>query len=74
MSIGVAAVVVIWTLIQYQNVIGWLLLVRGVALLVYVLVEAFRLRKEPRDRIFAIIFLIALQPVFWGLSSRRAAH
>jgi POT family proton-dependent oligopeptide transporter len=35
--------------------------------LIYVLVEAFRLEKEPRDRIFAIIFLIALQPVFWGL-------
>jgi proton-dependent oligopeptide transporter, POT family len=65
--IGLAAVGVIWTLVQNQNAIGWILLVSGIALLIYVLVEAFRLEKEPRDRIFAIIFLIALQPVFWGL-------
>ena len=65
--IGLAAVGVIWTLVQYQNAIGWILLLSGIALLIYVLIEAFKLEKEPRDRIFAIIFLIALQPVFWGL-------
>ena len=65
--IGFAAVAVIWTLVQYQNAIGWILLLSGVGLLLYVLIEAFKLEKEPRDRIFAIIFLIALQPVFWGL-------
>ncbi|MEO7365260.1 MAG: peptide MFS transporter [Sphingomicrobium sp.] len=65
--IGVGAVAVIWTLVQYQNAIGWILLLSGAALLLYVLMEAFKLDKEPRDRIFAIIFLIALQPVFWGL-------
>jgi POT family proton-dependent oligopeptide transporter len=32
-----------------------------------VLYEAFKLDKEPRERIFAILFLIALNPVFWGL-------
>ena len=36
-------------------------------LLLYIIISAFRLEKEDRDRIFAIIFLIALQPVFWGL-------
>ncbi|MEO5612728.1 MAG: peptide MFS transporter [Sphingomicrobium sp.] len=65
--IGFAAVAVIWTLVQYQDAIGWILLLSGVGLLLYVLIEAFKLEKEPRDRIFAIIFLIALQPVFWGL-------
>jgi POT family proton-dependent oligopeptide transporter len=65
--VGVAAVVAIWLLIQYQNVIGTLLLVSGVALLLYVLVEAFRHEREVRDRLFAIIFLVLLEPVFWGI-------
>ncbi|MGZ3235484.1 MAG: peptide MFS transporter [Croceibacterium sp.] len=66
-AIGVLAVAMIWLLIQYQNVIGGLLLVSGVALLLYVLVEAFKHDRETRDRLFAIIFLIALEPVFWGI-------
>lgn len=66
-ALGLAAIAIIWLLIQYQGFYGWLLLVMGSALLIYVLVEAFRLDSQARDRIFAIIFLIALQPVFWGL-------
>ena len=64
---GGAAVVIIWLLIQYQDVIQSLLIVSGVAMLAYTLYEAFKLPKEPRERIFAILFLIALNPVFWGL-------
>jgi proton-dependent oligopeptide transporter, POT family len=64
---GAAAVVVIWLLIQYQDVIQNLLLVSGVAMLGYTLYEALKLPKEPRERMFAILFLIALNPVFWGL-------
>jgi POT family proton-dependent oligopeptide transporter len=66
-AVGVLAVAAIWLLIQYQNVIGGLLLVSGVGLLIYVLVEAFKHDRETRDRLFAIIFLIALEPVFWGI-------
>jgi POT family proton-dependent oligopeptide transporter len=66
-AIGLAAIAGIWLLIQYQGFYGWLLLIMGSLLLLYVLIEAFRLDSEARDRIFAIIFLIALQPVFWGL-------
>ena len=66
-GIGVAAVGLIWALIQYQDVIQNLLLVSGIAMLGYTLFEAFKLPKEPRERIFAILFLIALNPVFWGL-------
>ena len=33
----------------------------------WVLFQAFKLEKEPRERIFAILFLIALNPLFWGL-------
>ena len=52
---------------QFVAVIQTLLIVSGVALLGYVLYEAFKLPKHPRERIFAILFLIALNPVFWGL-------
>ena len=64
---GIAAVAVAWLLIQYQAVIQSLLIVSGVAMLGYTLYEAFKLDKEPRERIFAILFLIALNPLFWGL-------
>jgi POT family proton-dependent oligopeptide transporter len=66
-GIGVAAVAVIWLLVQYQSVIQNLLIVTGVAMLGYTLYEAFKLPKEPRERMFAILFLIALNPIFWGL-------
>ncbi|WP_375397724.1 peptide MFS transporter [uncultured Sphingomonas sp.] len=66
-AVGLAAVVIIWLLIQYQGVIQNLLVAAGLAMLAYTLYEAFKLPKEPRERMFAILFLIALNPVFWGL-------
>jgi POT family proton-dependent oligopeptide transporter len=66
-GIGLAAVAVIWGLVQYQDVIQTLLAISGVALLGYVLFESFKLDKEPRERMFAILFLISLNPLFWGL-------
>jgi len=66
-GVGVAAVAVIWALVQYQDVIQGLLAVSGIALLGYVLYESFKLDKEPRERMFAILFLISLNPLFWGL-------
>ncbi|WP_427966330.1 peptide MFS transporter [Altererythrobacter sp.] len=66
-AVGVAAVAVIWALVQYQDVIQTLLAISGVALLGYVLYESFKLPKEPRERMFAILFLISLNPLFWGL-------
>jgi proton-dependent oligopeptide transporter, POT family len=66
-GVGLAAVAVIWALVQYQDVIQTLLIISGIGLLGYVLYEAYKLDKEPRQRIFAILFLIALNPLFWGL-------
>jgi len=66
-AVGIGAVAVIWALVQYQDVIQNLLIVSGLALLGYVLYESFKLEKEPRERMFAILFLIALNPLFWGL-------
>lgn len=65
---GVLGVGVVWALIQYQSVVGWLLGVFGALMLVYWLATAaYKLEKVDRDRIFAALFLIALQPLFWGL-------
>jgi proton-dependent oligopeptide transporter, POT family len=66
-AIGLASVIVIWGLIQYQDVIQDLLTVSGIALLGYVLYSAFKLDPHARDRMLVILFLIALNPVFWGL-------
>jgi proton-dependent oligopeptide transporter, POT family len=66
-AVGIGAVAVIWALVQYQDVIQTLLIISGLALLGYVLYESFKLDKEPRERMFAILFLIALNPLFWGL-------
>jgi proton-dependent oligopeptide transporter, POT family len=66
-GVGLASVAVIWALVQYQDVIQGLLVVSGVSLLGYVLYESFKLEKEPRERMFAILFLISLNPLFWGL-------
>ena len=66
-GVGIAAVAVIWALVQYQDVIQGLLAVSGIALLGYVLFESFKLPKEPRERMFAILFLVSLNPLFWGL-------
>ncbi len=66
-GIGLAAVAAMWLLIQYQSVVGTLLLVSGVILLGYMVYVASKLPKEPRERIYAILFLLAFQPIFWGL-------
>jgi POT family proton-dependent oligopeptide transporter len=66
-AIGLAAVAVCWALVQYVDIIQTLLIISGVALLGYVLYESFKLPREPRERMFAILFLISLNPLFWGL-------
>ncbi len=66
-GVGLAAVACIWLLIQYQGFYGWLLLGLGVLLLGYVLLQSFKLDLEARHRIYAILFLLALQPLFWAL-------
>ncbi|HEX8363650.1 MAG TPA: peptide MFS transporter [Allosphingosinicella sp.] len=65
---GIAGVVIVWFLVQYQDVVGWLLGLCGLAVIVYFLYEAvLKLDRISRDRIFAALFLIALQPLFWAL-------
>lgn len=67
-GVGIAAVLGIWALIQYQSVVGWLLLVSGIILVGYVLITAVtKLEPHDRDRIFAAMFLILGSILFWAL-------
>jgi POT family proton-dependent oligopeptide transporter len=66
--VGAAAVVGIWGLIQFQEVVGTLLGVFGALLVIYVIVYAVsKLAREDRDRIFAALFLIFGSILFWAL-------
>jgi proton-dependent oligopeptide transporter, POT family len=65
---AVAATGVVWLLIQYQEAVGWLLLVFGIATVAYIVWRSvLTLPKVDRDRIFAALFLISLAPLFWGI-------
>ena len=66
-AVGLAAVGLAWALIQHQAAIGKLLGLSGIVMLGYTLYEAFKLPKAARERIFAILFLVAVNPIFWGL-------
>lgn len=67
-AVGVLAVGMIWLLIQYQSMVGWLLMVAGAILVGYVLIIAVtKLTPHERDRIFAAMFLIFVSILFWAL-------
>ncbi|HEX7080584.1 MAG TPA: peptide MFS transporter [Gammaproteobacteria bacterium] len=66
--VSVGAVGGIWALIQFQEVVGWLLGIFGVLLVIYVLGYAvLKLPHDDRDRIFAAMFLILGSILFWAL-------
>ena len=66
--ISFLSVGVIWTLIQYQALVGGLLMVAGAILGGYVLFTAvFKLPAQDRDRILAAMFLIIGSILFWAL-------
>ncbi|MGN6374072.1 MAG: peptide MFS transporter [Sphingomonas sp.] len=67
-ALSTASVVVIWALIQFQAVIGWLMAAAGVLLIGYIVVTAVsKLDRDSRHRIYAVLFLLACEPIFWGL-------
>lgn len=66
--LGVGAVGLIWLLIQYQELVGWSLMIAGIILVGYVLLTAVtKLPAQDRDRIFAAMFLIFGSILFWAL-------
>ncbi|WP_299308737.1 oligopeptide:H+ symporter [uncultured Croceicoccus sp.] len=67
-AVSVAGIAVLWALIQYQEMVGWLLMVAGVILVGYVLIVAVtKLERHDRERIFAAMFLIIGSILFWAL-------
>jgi proton-dependent oligopeptide transporter, POT family len=65
---GLAMVALCWLAIQYQDLVGWVLAIFGLALVAYVLfIAVVRLAPDERDRIFAAMFLIFVSIIFWAL-------
>ncbi len=63
-----AGVGLVWFLLQYQSLVGGLLMGAGAILVAYVLYTAvFKLPKHDRDRIFAAMYLIFGSILFWAL-------
>lgn len=62
------AIAACWFLIQNHDVVGWALAVAGPLAALYLLWEAFfRLEPVSRDRMLAALFLLVINPIFWGL-------
>jgi len=62
------SVLVAWALIRNQETVGVILAVFASATVIYILYKSVAtLSKVDRDRIFAALFLISLNPLFWGL-------
>jgi POT family proton-dependent oligopeptide transporter len=58
----------VWVLIQYQALVGGLLMIAGAILVGYVFYTAvFKLPKHDRDRIIAAMYLIFGSILFWAL-------
>lgn len=65
---GLLSVIGVWWLIQSHGAIGMLLVAASAIAVAYLLWEAFvRLERIERNRLFAALFLISLNPLFWGL-------
>lgn len=65
---GLAGVGAVWWLVQNHDAVGWLLLVSSALVVAYLLIEAFfRMERVDRQRMFAILFLVSLNPLFWAL-------
>ncbi|QZP08761.1 peptide MFS transporter [Caenibius sp. WL] len=67
-AVSFVAVAAVWAMIQYQDMVGWLLAISGAVLIAYVLFVAItRLTPHERDRIFAATYLMIGSILFWAL-------
>lgn len=65
---GIIGVLAIWLVISYAELFGYALLGFSALTVLYVGWRTFStLGKIDRDRMFAALFLISLNPLFWGL-------
>lgn len=62
------ATIAIWIMVRDQGVVNILLSVTGLITVGYILYRSvFTLKPHARNRIFAAMFLISVQVLFWGL-------
>ncbi len=66
-GIGLLGVAGLWLLLQYQQAMQPILIVAGLTMLVYTWREAQQLPREAKERIYAILFLVGINPLFWAL-------
>ncbi|WP_260925698.1 peptide MFS transporter [Novosphingobium sp. 9] len=53
---------------RVESTIGYGGILAGIVIALYVcLVESRSIQHHPRDRLYAVIFLVLLNPIFWGL-------
>ncbi len=65
---AVLGVVGVWIVIRYAELLGYTLLGFSALTVAYIVWRAVKtLDRIDRDRMFAALFLIALNPLFWGL-------
>ncbi len=62
------SILLCWLLIQQHAVVGWMLAGASVFMVAYILWEALgRMERIGRDRMLAALFLLFINPLFWGL-------
>lgn len=65
---GFAAVLVIWKMVQHQDLVGTLLMIAGALTLAVIMWRSFAtLTAEERHRVFVMLFLIFVSILFWAL-------
>lgn len=65
---SLASIALCWFLIQQHVIVGWMLALSSVIVVLYILWEAFgRMERAGRDRMLAALFLLVINPIFWGL-------
>ena len=62
------SILLCWFLIQQHAIVGWMLAVSSALVVAYIFWEAFgRMERIGRDRMLAVLFLLVINPIFWGL-------
>ena len=62
------SILLCWFLIQQHAIVGWMLAGASLLVVLYILWEAFgRMERVGRDRMLAALFLLVINPIFWGL-------
>jgi len=62
------ATIFIWWVVRDQGTVNYLLMAAGAATVAYIIYRSvFTLKPHARNRIFAAMFLISIQVLFWGL-------